>query len=417
MLFSPTTARAMVSTATTAIWLVRHGQPDLGGRRLAYGHLDVPLSPVGEAQHQAVIAALSGHGFDSISSSDLSRCRVLAEALAAARGLDLRLSPALREQRMGLWEGRPWDEIQAEGGRGVNDQWAAYERWCPPEGESLLDLDERVERFVEEEGFRTRGGRHLLVCHAGVVRVIVARALGLPVAAALRLVPAPGSITRLSFAEAGAVVERLGEIPPPCHDSGPVRLDAPTTGGRRIALSGSAGTGKSTLGEALARRLDLPYLPEGMRRRLEAGLDLHDLSREQFRDLLDALWTEQAEQEEQAHRRWGGFVADRSALDHAAFWLLYHFSDDEPATDTRMEAWRSRVATYDAVVLLPWGELPLVSDGVRSTNRWTQRRFQATVEGLLRRDLPAGRLLDLSGSVGLDERVRRVLEFLGAGRP
>ena len=40
----------------------------------------------------------------------------------------------------------------------------------------------------------------------------------------------------------------------------------------RLGLSGSAGTGKSTLGRALAAALDVPYLPEGMRSRLEAGL-------------------------------------------------------------------------------------------------------------------------------------------------
>lgn len=42
----------------------------------------------------------------------------------------------------------------------------------------------------------------------------------------------------------------------------------------RIAVSGSAGTGKSTLAMALAERFELPYLEEGFRKRREAGLDL-----------------------------------------------------------------------------------------------------------------------------------------------
>ena len=47
---------------------------------------------------------------------------------------------------------------------------------------------------------------------------------------------------------------------------------------RRIAISGSAGTGKTTLAKALADRLQVPYLEEGFRKRHEAGLDPHDLS-------------------------------------------------------------------------------------------------------------------------------------------
>ena len=57
----------------------------------------------------------------------------------------------------------------------------------------------------------------------------------------------------------------------------------------RIGLSGSAGTGKSTLGLALARALEVPYLPEGMRSRLESGLDLHSLTHRQLQELTELL--------------------------------------------------------------------------------------------------------------------------------
>ena len=53
-----------------------------------------------------------------------------------------------------------------------------------------------------------------------------------------------------------------------------------------IGISGSAGTGKSTLGTRLASRLEVPYLPEGMRERLEGGLDLHRLAHLELRALL-----------------------------------------------------------------------------------------------------------------------------------
>lgn len=176
-----------------------------------------------------------------------------------------------------------------------------------------------------------------------------------------------------------------------------------------LALSGSAGTGKSTLGRALAERLGVPYLPEGMRARIEGGLDLHSLDHEGLRALVRSLWDEAREAEEAARQRAGGFIADRSSVDFAAFWLHYGFTDDSDASAAWFQETLGHAQRYDGVVLLPWGVLPLVADGVRSSNPWTQRRYQATVEGLLFRE--AGQKLWLMPPIqGLEDRVQWVLE-------
>ena len=179
----------------------------------------------------------------------------------------------------------------------------------------------------------------------------------------------------------------------------------------RIALSGSAGTGKSTLGRRLAAELGLVYIEEGMRKRLEAGLDLHALDRRELAALVEALWCEQREAEERAAR---GFVADRSSYDFAAFWLHYglHVDPDEDASP--FEGWCAHGERYDRVVLLPWGVLPLEADGVRSSSRWTQLRFQTIVEGTLARFAPAEQVLRVPATTDFGARLRLVLDALGA---
>ena len=178
----------------------------------------------------------------------------------------------------------------------------------------------------------------------------------------------------------------------------------------KLALSGSAGTGKTTLAKRLQRELEIPYIEEGMRELLSSGLDMHALTIDDHRALMRKLWNSQVEEERQAT---SGFVADRSSLDYAAFWMHYGLYEDREASESWMDEMRAHAMTYDRVILLPWGALPLEADGVRTTNRWVQLRFQGIVEGCLARWLDEERLIRIPETTDFERRVAHVLEHLG----
>src|SRR5262245_18045623 len=98
---------------STRVYLVRHGAPVGAETQRFIGHLDVPLSPRGEAQIAALAGRLAAVRLAAVYASDLERTRRSAEILCAARDLVPRAVPELREFAMGEWEGLTAEEIRA----------------------------------------------------------------------------------------------------------------------------------------------------------------------------------------------------------------------------------------------------------------------------------------------------------------
>jgi broad specificity phosphatase PhoE/predicted ATPase len=402
----------------THVHLLRHGAVDTGGRRRAYGHTDAPLSAQGVQQADELVrfARDTLPRPDGILSSDLQRCRAIAEPLAAELGVPVRYLPALREQHMGAWEWKTWEALTLSHEDQTRAYWSDYLNTAPPGGESFKMFSERIGDWWEAALPEVWGQRWILVGHIGVIRALMCRWFDYPLDQALRFAPRYGTHTHVLLAATGAVMQVLGERTGADSASSAepsVARNVSTDRAPRLALSGSAGVGKTTLGRRLAARYGVPYLPEGMRARLEGGLRLHDLSHPQLQALVETLWREQQAAERAAIRDHGGFVADRSAVDYAAFWLHYRFTDDQESTRRFFAETIGWVPTYDRIILLPWGVLPMDADGVRASNIWLQRHYQSVVEGLLSREVDPGRLLVMPDLTDLEARESWVARALG----
>jgi alpha-ribazole phosphatase len=163
----------------TTIFLVRHGSVVGAETRRFIGHLDVPLSPLGEAQVGALAARLRGVTLDAIYCSDLGRTRRSAEIIAAPHRLTPISDPALREFAMGRWDGLTAEEIRALDATAFDAWMGDVERFQFPGGESLPDLEARAWPAFETIVTRHAGGAVAIVAHGGSNRVILCRALGL----------------------------------------------------------------------------------------------------------------------------------------------------------------------------------------------------------------------------------------------
>ena len=110
------------------IYLFRHGEVELAETRRFIGHLDVPLSPLGERQSAAQAARLSSVKLAAVFSSDLVRARRTGEIIGAPHGLVPTVVPELREMAMGRWDGLTAADLEAR-------EPAAFKDWIARVGE------------------------------------------------------------------------------------------------------------------------------------------------------------------------------------------------------------------------------------------------------------------------------------------
>lgn len=197
--------------------LARHGETAWNREGRYQGHTDVPLSPEGERQARALGAALAEVPIVRAVASPLVRARRTAELALEARGRPVPLSfePALREISHGAWEGKLLTEIQASEPELLRAWKESPTPDLPagPGAESLSDVEARAWPALlrAAEGL-TSGQAVLLLSHDAVLRVLLCRVLGLPLARVWSFRQSPATLNVVSTDGAGHLqVVRLND--------------------------------------------------------------------------------------------------------------------------------------------------------------------------------------------------------------
>lgn len=196
----------------TRLLLLRHGAAEGSAEGRFFGRTDVDLLPRGEEQMRGAAPRLApwlnGEGEAAVFSSPLRRARKSALVLCGALGWNppggVGAMEGLSELGLGEWEGETYASLSRKEPERLKAHYADFVRSRPPGGESLLDLARRVRRAVQDLRAAARGRTVLVVAHAGVNRVILCDALGMPLENFFRI--------EQDFAALN-VVEYHGEVP------------------------------------------------------------------------------------------------------------------------------------------------------------------------------------------------------------
>ncbi|MBV8047197.1 MAG: histidine phosphatase family protein [Paludibacterium sp.] len=178
------------------VYLLRHGALDPQARHCFVGQIDLALSSEGLAQGQKLARHFAHVPLDALYCSDLARSRQTAELIAAAHGgLELRVRPALREIALGAWDGKKRAQVALDDPQRYAARGRDILHVRPPGGESFADCLARVLPVWED--ILSSSARVAIVAHAGINRLLLSHALGMPMPLLLDIAQDYGCLNRL----------------------------------------------------------------------------------------------------------------------------------------------------------------------------------------------------------------------------
>ena len=173
--------KAHLPNHTTQLFLIRHGEVEERCHKVFGGcRIDMALSPLGHEQGAALARWMQDTKLDAIYASPMLRVQQTIAPLVAASGLQPIVMPDLREVDFGDWTGLKWDGVMEKFGISAFDWLEVLDGPGIPGGESAAALRARVvpcvQRVLEENPHRSVA----IACHGGIIRVILAALLDMP---------------------------------------------------------------------------------------------------------------------------------------------------------------------------------------------------------------------------------------------
>jgi broad specificity phosphatase PhoE len=199
----------------SVIFLIRHGATDANLARpyiLQGSGINLPLSAIGREQLTATAQKLANIPLDGIFCSPLLRAQESAQIVAQPHHLTPELIPEITEINVGEWEGLSWDKIQVRDPEAYAQFQADSAQTPYKGGENYSDVATRVWPVFQKLAATQVGKRVAIVAHNIVNRVILAHALGVPLAHAKDIRQANGCINVLRWQDGRVHLVTLNSI-------------------------------------------------------------------------------------------------------------------------------------------------------------------------------------------------------------
>jgi broad specificity phosphatase PhoE len=166
-------------TSACRVYLVRHGTTTINMEDCYRGRRDVPLDVQGYQDAVEAARRLADIGLTAVYTGPLRRTIAMAEIIAdLARLPDLRILQGLNNVDYGAWEGMTAEEAAIYDTNAFALYLTSPRQAVCPQGERLLDAQERILAALQFIGSRHPGEAVAAVTHAVMIRLVLMELTG-----------------------------------------------------------------------------------------------------------------------------------------------------------------------------------------------------------------------------------------------
>ncbi len=199
----------------TRILLLRHGTTDANTSGLFLGATDALLSEHGRLEAKRLGERLKNVDVKAILSSDLSRAKETAQAVAAHHPqITPTIDPRIREMHLGDLEGVPAKEVQTNHPE-LMQKWLdnpGKTRMPGESAETLLEVQVRAWSGLETLAEAHPGETVIAVSHTFCILSVLCHILGMPLSHFRRMFIHRASITEITWDKFGPTLRRFNDI-------------------------------------------------------------------------------------------------------------------------------------------------------------------------------------------------------------
>lgn len=168
----------------TQLALIRHGEVEAAYQRVFGGRIDMNLSSRGHEQAAAVAKWLARQPLNAVYASPMKRVQQTLAPFAGNNGWANRVVTVnnLREIDFGDWTGLSWEAVAQKFGVSAFQWLTELERGGIANAENTRAYRDRIEPCVRDMLQKHPGENVAVFCHGGVIRMILAILLDIPLA-------------------------------------------------------------------------------------------------------------------------------------------------------------------------------------------------------------------------------------------
>lgn len=169
------------------LWLLRHPELELAHSELAVGAGPADVSRRGRTQLLHWMETFKHIELANVYSGPQPQCHDAARGLAESKRLEAIVDARLRDQELGRWQGRSWQEIMRDEDGAVRTFFSEFGEQAAPGGETLGDAVERMLQWWTEVMPKLAGKSVVAVLPGTLLSGFTAAMLGMRLSRSLSL--------------------------------------------------------------------------------------------------------------------------------------------------------------------------------------------------------------------------------------